>query len=121
MSLIDPLALLPAPGQGALALQCREDDATTRGFLSFLTDDETAQCVAAERALVKLLRGDCTSPIAAYATIEAGEIVLKAAVGARSGNPPVLRVLARGDDPKSAANEVYYILVQQHVESLLFG
>jgi len=67
MSPIDPGVLLPAPGQGALALQCRRDDARTRGLLEVLSDATTAACVQAERALVELLKGDCLSPIGAFA------------------------------------------------------
>src|SRR5205823_5056891 len=59
--------VLPAAGQGALALQCRGDDAATRSYLSALNDPDTAECVATEREVVRALNGDCTSPIAALA------------------------------------------------------
>ena len=63
---IDPAEMIPAPAQGAFALQCRADDSETRTFLAALNDAQTHQCVAAERELVRLLDGDCTSPIACW-------------------------------------------------------
>ncbi|MGH7438857.1 MAG: hydroxymethylbilane synthase [Polyangiaceae bacterium] len=56
---------LPAVGQGALALECRADDASTRALLALLHDDETATCVAAERAVLAALGGDCNTPMGA--------------------------------------------------------
>ncbi len=84
--------ILPAAGQGALALQCRKDDATTLALLAPLNDPETAACVAAERRVVELLHGDCHSPIGAYAAVTKTGPMLLAAVGARDGAPPVIRV-----------------------------
>jgi hydroxymethylbilane synthase len=100
MTLIDLDTMLPAPGQGALALQCRRDDPTTRQRLASLNDVDAADCVEAERALVAALEGDCHSPIAALATLSGDRMELRAAVGARDGTPPVLRAAAdcsRGD------------------------
>jgi hydroxymethylbilane synthase len=100
MSILEPEVLLPAPGQGALALQCRRDDAPTRSVLEALDDAEASECVAAERALVAALQGDCHSPIAALASVKLGRIDVKVAVGARDGAPPVSRTSAeapRGD------------------------
>jgi hydroxymethylbilane synthase len=97
MQPIEPEKLLPAPGQGALAVQCRADDMATRDRLQILTDPATATCVEAERAVVAALNGDCHSPIAALATIEHGSLMLNIAVGARDGRPPVLRARANGD------------------------
>jgi len=88
-------SMLPAAGQGALALQCRCDDANTRAVLAKLNDPTTAKCVAAERAVVLALDGDCHSPIAALATFHDksgdGQFHLQAAVGQPGGEPPVIR------------------------------
>ena len=78
--------MLPAAGQGALALQCRRDDDGTRRLLAALDDEPTRRCVAVERDLVAALHGDCTSPIGASAQ-------LAAASGVESGVP---RVRLRG-------------------------
>lgn len=59
--------MLPAPGQGALAVQCRTDDQTTLGLLSALDDESTRNAVTAERAFLSGLGGGCAVPVAAYA------------------------------------------------------
>lgn len=59
--------MLPAPGQGALAVQCRADDETTLGLLSALDDESTRRAVTAERAFLRGLGGGCAVPVAAYA------------------------------------------------------
>ena len=59
--------MLPAPGQGALAVQCRADDQTTLGLLAKLEDESTRKCVTAERAFLSGLGGGCALPVAAYA------------------------------------------------------
>lgn len=59
--------MLPAPGQGALAVQCRSDDQTTLDLLSVLEDDSTRKTVTAERAFLSGLGGGCSVPVAAYA------------------------------------------------------
>jgi len=60
-------AMLPAPGQGALAVQCRADDETTLGLLGVLDDASTRRAVTAERAFLSGLGGGCAVPVAAYA------------------------------------------------------
>lgn len=65
-----PLGLmLPAPGQGALAVQCRADDQMTRGLLAALEDEFTRKAVTAERAFLSGLGGGCAVPVAAYAQV----------------------------------------------------
>ena len=124
MSMIEIDAVLPAPGQGALAIQCRRDDETTRALLRALNDEDTAECVAAERALVAALEGDCHSPIAALASVPrggGGQLRLAAAVGGRDGDPPVIRAVAaaaRGDAGAAVA-EVTASLVAQGAQDLL--
>lgn len=60
--------VMPAPGQGALAVQCREDDPSTRELLERLDDSPTRQAVTAEREFLLGLGGGCSAPVAAYAT-----------------------------------------------------
>jgi len=86
---IDTETLLPAAAQGALALQCRRDDAATAAIISVLNDRDTFDAVAAEREVVLALNGDCHSPIAALAVIDGENLSLSAAVGQRDGLPPV--------------------------------
>ncbi len=61
-----PEVSLPAVGQGALGIECREDDATTRSLLSALHHEPTSRCVAAERGVMVALEGDCKTPLGAF-------------------------------------------------------
>jgi hydroxymethylbilane synthase len=62
--------MLPAPGQGALLLQCREEDAPTEQLLQALHDEETFRAIQAERAVLEGLGGGCMDPLGALARIE---------------------------------------------------
>jgi hydroxymethylbilane synthase len=67
MAMLEIDQMLPAPGQGALAIQCRRNDERTRDLLGVLDHPETERCVTAERVIVQALGGDCHSPIGALA------------------------------------------------------
>lgn len=123
MMAIDDDEVLAAPGQGALALQCRRDDPATRELLKVLNDEATARCVAAERQIVLGLNGDCHSPIAAQASLSAESLQLRAAVGGRDGTPPVMRAHASGAaaNPSVIVEEVLTQLRAQNVEIRLAG
>jgi hydroxymethylbilane synthase len=74
---LDPDVLLPAVGQGALALECRADDTATRALLAALADADAHDAIAAERAFLVAIGGDCNTPLAAHARIEGGTIRLR--------------------------------------------
>ena len=65
--LFDPADFLPAPGQGALAVECRADDAAMRELLGVLDDPASRAAVAAERSLLAVLEAGCSAPVGAYA------------------------------------------------------
>ena len=71
-SLIDVEDMPPAPGQGALAITCRADDARTRDLLANITALEFEIAVAAERGFLHALDGSCRTPIGALARINHG-------------------------------------------------
>lgn len=73
---------LPAVAQGAITVECRQDDAQTIQLLSVLTHAPTHTCVVAERAMNRRLHGSCTVPIAAYATLDGRILSLEGLVGA---------------------------------------
>lgn len=77
--------LLPAPGQGALALECRDDDQAMRALLAPLDDPETRSAVTAERTVLRALGGGCLLPVATYGRVEDGVLVLDAAVTSADG------------------------------------
>jgi hydroxymethylbilane synthase len=119
---------LPAAGQGALALQCRRGDQQTRQLLAGMNDPTTALCVDAERAVVARLRGDCHSPIAAWATVgprvlgnssrnpghpsEVGRLRLEALVGAAGGHLPIVRADRNLQDAADVAAEMRKLVEQ---------
>jgi hydroxymethylbilane synthase len=77
---IRPEDLLPAVGQGALALECRVDDAGTRELLRGIADADAEAAAAAERGFLAAIGGDCNTPLAAHARVEGGRITLRALV-----------------------------------------
>jgi len=76
---------LPAVGQGAIGIQCREQDTFVRELIAPLNDVATFQAVQAERAFNARLNGGCRAPIAAYAQVKAGQIDLRGLVGRPDG------------------------------------
>ncbi len=70
---IDPLQMLPAPGQGALAVECRSDDDATLALLSALDDPASRAAVTAERAVLNELEAGCSAPLGALAEVVEGE------------------------------------------------
>lgn len=104
---LDPIQVLPAPAQGALALECRSDDAGLVDLLARLDDPDTRAAVDAERALLSALEAGCTAPVGALAQVAEGdegpEIYLRGLVAAIDGTDAV-RLSATG--PTSEAAEV---------------
>lgn len=92
--------MLPAPGQGALAVQCRVDDDVTRGLLAALDDSSTRASVTAERAFLSGLGGGCAVPVAAYAAMSepSGMINLTGLVISEDGKKAV-KITDQGPDP----------------------
>ncbi len=103
--LLDPLQMLPAPAQGALAVECRADDPELAALLARVLDDEhTRAAVGAERAVLATLEAGCSAPVGALADVvsdltDDGRIVdrvlLRAVVGTADG--ALLRASATGD------------------------
>lgn len=80
-ALIDPLVLIPAPGQGAIAVECRADDREVLDALSQADDSDTRDAVTAERAFLNELEGGCSIPVGAYATVKGERLVLHVLAG----------------------------------------
>jgi hydroxymethylbilane synthase len=76
-AILSPDDMLPAVCQGAIGIECREDDAGTRSLLAAIDHEETAICIAAERAFLATLDGSCRTPIAGLATIEGDTLSLR--------------------------------------------
>jgi hydroxymethylbilane synthase len=94
---LDPLQMLPAPGQGALAVECREDATAVRDLLAEIDDADARACVTAERALLAALEAGCTAPVGALAEVVEGEdgeeLSLRAFAGTTDGAVDLRRSL----------------------------
>ncbi|RLV56328.1 hydroxymethylbilane synthase [Aeromicrobium phragmitis] len=101
---IDPIQMLPAPGQGALACECRVDDDATIRLLAVLDDPATRAAVTAERSLLATLEAGCSAPVGALAEIvnDGEELWLRAVVGEISGAPSI-RLSASGSPDEAMA------------------
>ncbi|TMA53136.1 MAG: hydroxymethylbilane synthase [Deltaproteobacteria bacterium] len=110
--------MVPAPGQGALALQARGDDAATRGVLERLDDPPSRLAFEAERAVMAALGGGCALPLGAYATAGVDGVRLIAVV-ATPGGTEVIRADARAADPTEAAGHVVQALRSAGAERIL--
>jgi hydroxymethylbilane synthase len=109
---------LPAPGQGAIAVETRADDARVAKFISTLDDADARRTTMAERALNAALGGDCTLPLGAWCELDGDELHLYGLLGdARDGR--VLRADARGEDPLKLGGEVARLLREQGGEAML--
>ncbi len=107
-----PEVMLPAPGQGALAIECRNGDALTRP-LEALHDDEVARNVTTERRLLELLGGGCHLPLGCLATTDEGGIRLQAVLGEVDDNvtsATVARVGAMAPNSELASNACFEAL-----------
>jgi hydroxymethylbilane synthase len=102
---LDPMLMLPAPAQGALAVECRADDADLVELLAALDHAPSRAAVTAERAMLATLEAGCSAPVAAYAELAEGEtgdeIYLRGAVISPDG-ARVIR-LSRTGTPADAA------------------
>jgi hydroxymethylbilane synthase len=93
--ILDPVRFVPAPAQGALAVECRADDLAAREALAAFDDASARACITAERALLAKLEAGCSAPIGALAEISANpaELTLTAVVTAADGSDAVRRTL----------------------------
>ena len=78
--------MLPAIGQGAIALQCKKDDQKTLNILRAINDKETYYCIEAERALLEAIGGDCDTAIGGLAKLSNEKISLKSELFSNDGN-----------------------------------
>lgn len=112
------LDFLPAPAQGALAVQANADRREVLDALRPLHDAATDECVQAERALLAALEGGCSVPLGALAVARGGRLHLDACVAAVDGSR-VLRASATGDDPHDVGWDAAHRLRAQGARELL--
>ncbi|HSB01631.1 MAG TPA: hydroxymethylbilane synthase [Anaerolineales bacterium] len=110
--------MLPAPGQGALAIQCRADDAETLDLLAALHDPLTYASVTAERAFLAGLGGGCSLPIGAFAQKTDGQIILTGGVISADGKRAI-RLSAVGKEPNELGERLARFVLERGGADLL--
>ena len=99
--------LLPAAGQGAIALQCRANDSSVRSILRRINDPVSWDCVTAEREFLRLVGGGCSVPIGVYARVEGDTMTLAAIVFEEAGKLRQGSVTMPAKAPLDAADVLY--------------
>lgn len=117
-----PEICLPAVGQGALAIECRNNDDKVLKLLALLNDPVTERTVAAERRLLGLLNGGCQVPIGAYAQTQAdhaeSDIVMTGMVASPDGER-MLKETVTGSDPYEVGSQAAQALLNRGAETIL--
>ncbi|MEA2825688.1 MAG: hydroxymethylbilane synthase [Actinomycetota bacterium] len=96
---LDPELVVPQVGQGAMAVECREDDTATRDLLAAIDDRPTRLAVEAERAFLREVGGSCDLPVGAYATIGDGDTIRLEGMLATGDGRIVIRRRDEDSDP----------------------
>ncbi len=110
--------MLPAPGQGALAVQCRAGDSQTLALLEVIDEPDVRLSVNAERAFLHALGGGCSAPVAAHAVIDEKAIHLEALV-ARDDGKKVIRVCGSGLDAWALGTQLAHEAIKQGAEEIV--
>jgi len=105
--------MLPAVGQGALAIEARAADARTRTLCAVLNDPDTEVAMLAERSVLAALGASCRTPVAGYAVMDGEDVLLRGLVGMPDGSA-TLRDEARG--PRSKASDLGASLGQRFLD-----
>ncbi|MEO7725628.1 MAG: hydroxymethylbilane synthase [Burkholderiales bacterium] len=117
---LTPEESLPAPGQGALGIECRADRTDIIAMMRPLHDDATAACVRAERALSRALAGNCQLPLGAFAQLEGDRLRLRGFVASQDGRECVrAEVTADARDPETLGTELAARLRAQGAGAIL--
>ncbi len=110
--------MVPQVGQGAIAVECRDDDPTIHEQLLGISDEPTRRCVEAERAYLAQLGGGCELPVGAHAYLEEGIIQLDAVLASRDGTT-LLRTRQQGYDADALGKAVAEELLADGGRALL--
>ena len=112
--------MLPAVGQGAMAVEIREEDQDLKEILKVLNDAETEICAAAERAFLRSLEGGCQVPIGANAVLKDGKIYLEGMVGNLNGTVNWReKIVGAKDTAEMTGEHLAQILIDKGANELL--
>jgi hydroxymethylbilane synthase len=114
-------ACVPAPGQGIVAIETREDDRIVRTAIDRMTDRRTAAALTAERAVVSRLGGGCQTPVGALATVQSDDTLELAAIVVALDGSRAVRANARGrmSDAESVGLQVGGELIEGGADDIL--
>lgn len=111
---------VPAPGQGALAVEVRQDDYDMQAMVSRVEDASTKKAVTAERAFLEILGGGCQLPVGAYAQVEQDTMVLRVFLASEDGSQTYkFKVSGRASNPHEVAMDAHLRLVERGAGPLL--
>jgi hydroxymethylbilane synthase len=116
---IDPTVMLPAVGQGAIAVEIRADDEATRALLAPLDDEPTRIAVTAERAFLATLGAGCSAPAAAHARLGDGTLHVEGLIGSADGDVVRTARDGRPDDAAALGAAVAHALLAAGGDALL--
>ncbi len=111
--------MLPAPGQGALAVQIRRGEGEVNKMVSQLDHSLTRHCVTAERAFLSRLGGGCQLPLGAKAIVKEGRIFLEAVLMSEDGTKEIRSSLHSGEDPVKVGEALGEKFFEMGAEELL--
>ena len=114
----DPQVFMPAPAQGALAVECRTDDAAARVAIDKLADVSATVESTAERSVLATLEAGCTAPVAATAVRNRDKVALRAGVFALDGSRQLVEE-AEGTDPAELGRRVAEALLDRGAAALM--
>ncbi|MDL5375593.1 hydroxymethylbilane synthase [Exiguobacterium mexicanum] len=102
---LDADMMVPAVGQGVLAIESRKDDTEVTAILQLLHDDVTAKAATAERTFLKAIEGSCHVPVGGYATVDGDDVTLTGLIASVDGKE-VLRVTKTSSDAVALGKDV---------------
>ncbi|MEQ9619672.1 MAG: hydroxymethylbilane synthase [Deltaproteobacteria bacterium] len=102
---IPPDVMIPAPGQGIIAIECRENDTKSAGIISKINHHETSLAAVSERAFLKKLAGDCNVPAGCHARVDRGSVSMSGILASPDGRVMVREKLSGGIDNTALLGE----------------
>jgi hydroxymethylbilane synthase len=115
-----PDEMLPAAAQGVLGIECLEANAPLKKVLASLVDPTTMQTTTAERAIANVLQASCQSPVAAYATVDKGELTVTALIALPDGSEHIRQSLSgKATDAERIGRKLAEQLLQQGARDML--
>lgn len=112
--------MLPAVGQGAIAIQARENDQETKNLVSPLDHEPTRRAILAERAFARKLGADCHNPIAAHAEVESGRLTLDGLVATPDGQQIVRsQITSESPNPEKVGEDLAELLLSKGAATIL--